>query len=158
MKVRMMIVAAALTLAACGDPQETEKAEAACPVVEGDRHLAGAKSEPGAVEVMVHVVGRECLVAGENRLHLYKVLADEQEMEHSAYRPLHMAKTDDLTVTAVRAVMPSMGHGTAEEPVMHGGGAFSIDFQMPGAWDVEVEFAMPDTTVAQTATFRVDVK
>lgn len=159
LRSKWAMCAAVLVLAACGDPADDDKPDAKCPVVEGDRHLAGGDALPDGMSVMVHVVGRECLVTGENKFHMYEVGAGEMGgMHHSAYRAASMNKVDSLTVTAVEATMPSMGHGTAQDPVLHGGGAFDIAFQMPGEWELNVKFSSDATTTVQMATFTVTVQ
>jgi hypothetical protein len=160
-KLRLSVVflAAAVLFSACGDGSEEESTTSSeCPVVEGDKHLAEDDSQPDGLPVMLHVVGRECLVVGENKLHLYAIGGGDEEMHAHSVRPLSMAKVDDLTVTDVKPTMPSMGHGTATAPKLGDGGAFTVDFQMPGEWKIEIEFSTPETTVSQQAVFLVTVK
>jgi hypothetical protein len=151
---------AGLSLAACAAEDLKTESTPVCPAIVGDKHVEKAESSPGKIPTMLHVVGRECVVTGANDFHLYGIGTTEgtKPMTAMALEPSAMVKDDTLTVTAVEAVMPSMGHGTAEAPVLKGKGEFSVNFQMPGEWQLTIAFSSPTTTDAQSVVIPVLVR
>lgn len=129
-----------ITVVACGEAAEAES-KPACPVAKGDFHVADTRSKPGNIYVMLHTIGRKCAATGTNRFGLYGE-------KHST----------DFAITSVSAVMPAMGHGPAEAPVIKTTNEFEIDFQMPGDWKIDVQFTTPATTAVQEASFSLRVK
>jgi hypothetical protein len=145
-----------LLLAACGD--DTPEGEV-CPAIAGEQHLAIADSSPSALPLMIHILNRECPIVGPNVFRIYHMNA-----MHAPTPTLNSAgdglETMGLVLHQVKAFMPSHGHGTAVPEMISADtlNEFSVTFQMPGAWQIDVEFTFPSiTTVVQTASFAVYV-
>ncbi len=160
MKNRLFLLAATLgllTLNACGS--EDTPNEEACPTIDAEMHLAQTKSNPDSLPVMLHIADRKCAVTGPNVFRLYRMNMDGMHAP-GAYATQSTMGTPSLPeVSAVRASMPSMGHGTAKAPTLSSERTheFTIDFQMPGSWQIEVDFVDASTTTTQTAVMDVDV-
>ena len=166
-------LSAVALLVGCGEVTDTSdgsETENPCPAIDGETHLAVDDSESGAA-LMLHVVGTECLVVGANTMAIHGYLKDDaDDHDHMApgYQPSSMMDPDapKYIVEAVRATMPSMGHGTHEDPVVPAdSNQFEVNFQMAGEWQLEVDFhaeatmETTDTTEPMTdsASFTVTV-
>lgn len=169
-RILFALCATSMLLSACGEDtgSDTTETENPCPALEGEKHLTQADSEGGA-SLMLHAVGRECLAVGPNTLAI-RYYDPERAAAHNMaanYEPAMMMEPGDPTyvVEAVRASMPSMGHGTNEDPVVPGdSNQFEVNFQMAGEWQVEVDFhqeatvAVTEPTMSDTISFTVTVK
>lgn len=154
----ILAAAVCLALAACGEDNADTAAEA-CPAVEGDRHVSQDRSEPGALPMMLHVSGRACSKTGENTFVLYPVNEADGGLHGHAFTTADVTGTHgDVRIESVKATMPSMGHGTAEPAKLINDDTFSVAFQMPGEWSVEVEFSTSATDASQTVVFPLTVK
>lgn len=143
-------------LAACGNENDNDKTTETCPAVEGDRHISANHSEPDDLPVMLHVVGRECSKTGENTFVVYPM---NEEKSMAPFAAQHgMMGTGDITIESVKATMPSMGHGTAEPAKLIDDDSFSVAFQMPGDWEIEVVFSSSLTDASQTVVLPVLVQ
>lgn len=102
--------------------------EITCPETEEPVLLDSQESSPGGLSVMLHQVGRECPVVGDN-----------------------VFSVDGMVVTAVDAVMTDMGHGSTVDPVITDDGDLELYFQMPGSWDLSL------TGDGEAVSFALDV-
>lgn len=158
MKQRSAMLAAALcwALAACGNDDSNDTTADACPAVEGDRHVSQDHSAPDELPMMLHIMGRACSKTGENTFVVYPMA--DGENGHAPFAAASMMGTGDVTIESVEATMPSMGHGTAEPAKIMNDDTFSVSFQMPGEWVVEVVFSSSTTDASQTVEFPLTVK
>lgn len=143
-------------LAACGNENNDDKTTDTCPAVEGDRHVSSNHSEPDDLPVMLHVVGRECSKTGENTFAVYPMTEEHADAPFAAQSG--MMGSGEITIESVKATMPSMGHGTAEPAKIIDDHSFSVAFQMPGDWAIEVVFSSSLTDASQTVVLPVLVK
>jgi hypothetical protein len=153
-----------LLFAACGD-----EADEACPPILGEAHVTQAHSEPDGIELMLHMLARECPVTGENIFLVHDVHShDDDAHGHSPrFAPKHDHPGDEIEyrddfpqVQSVHAHMPAHGHGTAEPSVIDDERShqFSVNFQMPGMWRIELELIAPAvTSTVQSVVFDVKV-
>ncbi len=102
--------------------------EITCPETDAEAHLDTQESSPGGLSVMLHQVGRECPVVGDN-----------------------VFSVDGMVVTEVDAVMTDMGHGSTVDPVIAEDGDLELYFQMPGSWELSL------TGDGETVSFALDV-
>jgi len=142
----------ALALAACtpdrGD--DSGAGSSACPEISGETHLATESSSPDGLSLMLHLVGLSCPVVGQDGFHLYPS-GDMDSGLGSA--------SDDVTISAVEAIMPDMGHGSTQDPEVDSGDPSRFDawFQMAGSWRLTVTCAVADVDAAQTVSYDLDV-
>ncbi|RMF12143.1 MAG: hypothetical protein D6761_13140 [Candidatus Dadabacteria bacterium] len=154
----LLVLPVLFALSACG----SDAVE--CPEIAGEQHLGQVALAGGSGSVMIHQVGRECPVVGENTFQLWFVAGGAMA---PAIVPLHdaeaagedgggMAVSTPVTVVAVDAVMPSMGHGTAVPSVIDPDhrGRFQVTFQMPGDWQILADVSRA-TGVTESVTFDV---
>lgn len=139
-----------------------------CEPVNFETHLGQQASTPDGVEVMLHHSNRTCSIVGSNSYHLIRVTGDHMTMaSHATQRWLpahgdhdHAVTEPSLHLTLVTAWMPAHGHGPTREPQIDDShaGTFTVEYQMPGTWELTVEFIAADiTTATQSVTFTLDV-
>lgn len=149
----MIATALVFTLSACGEETTPE----ACPAQTGEEHLGQDTGEPGGTQVMLHIVDRLCPISGTNKFRLHKMADESMEGMHAPA----MEGMNTITVQKVVATMPAMGHGTSQDPVLDSTDSrtFTVSFQMPGSWDLQVSFM--DSAVGlteQTVHFSLEVQ
>ena len=141
-------------LAACGTTGAEKKTTVACPAITGDTHIAQGDSTPGKEPVMMHVMEKKCVSAGANTFSLM-AYDPNNHMDGENMAP------SKLEVKTITALMTSMGHGTAEAPSVDANhkNEFTVTFQMPGQWKLDLTFVDTSvTTTTQAVSFLVDVK
>lgn len=151
-RVLVMIFAGVL-LQACGEDAATCQAGAA------EAHVATASVDEHH-QAMLHVVGKTCAGVGANRMRVYfQGKSEDKAGIVAAHDNAHADGTIDITLTDVVATMPEMDHGTAAPAKLDDqhSNEFSVDFQMPGQWQVTVQFTPKDTTDVETAIFAFEV-
>lgn len=144
---RLTLLPAFLAVAACSGGADS----AACPEIEGETHLDTQSSSPDGVSLMLHLVGLSCPVVGQDTLHVYESGSGEDSgMEMGG---------DAVTVTAVEAVMPDMGHGSTQDPEVHTDdpSEFDVWFQMAGTWRLSLTATVGEMDTAQTVSYDLDV-
>jgi len=138
----------------------TSSDTATCPDATGEVHLATQATTPDGLSLMLHQVGRQCPVVGDNTFHVYEVDAGDSGMADSGMAGMgDTGSASMVMITQVDATMPDMGHGSSQDPVIHSddASAFDVYFQMAGSWQLALTLTVPDATAAQTVTFDLDV-
>lgn len=149
----LSLVCSVFLLQACGEGSATCQPSAA------ETHVASASVDEHH-EAMLHVVGKTCAGVGVNTMRVhFQGKPDSKPGLTIEHDNANADGTIDITLTEVSASMPEMGHGTAA-PIQlddHHANDFSIEFQMPGQWQVTAKFTPKDTTDVETAVFDFEV-
>jgi hypothetical protein len=98
---------------------------------------------------MLHLVGLSCPVVGQDTFHLYP--SGEMDSGTDA--------GESVTITAVEALMPDMGHGSTQDPEVHSEDPSEFDawFQMAGSWRLSLTCTVGGVDTAQTVSYDLDV-
>ena len=152
MKTKLILTLMLATVIGCGNSDVT------CDVSTGETHITSTKIE-GAGEVMLHAFERSCIAVGPNVLRVLLVEAVHGKPGLAASHDMANGEEADLVVKTVTANMPAMGHGTATPPKLSASpkNEFTIDFQMPGQWQIEVEFSREGDSDVIAVSFDVEV-